>query len=316
MDTKQLAALVAVVDRASFSQAAEVLGVTQPAVSLAIRSLEKRLGQTLIDRSGRQVEPTEAGRLVYRCAQRILAVEQELVQGLADEAAELSGLLVVGASTGPGERVLPKLLGAFHAEHPDVTVSLRVDDTETIVDRVLDRQLEFGIVGAERPHRSLVFEPFLRDEVVLLLPKGHPDADKEITLDRLKELPHVVQQDGSGVRAVVERELRVAGIRPRDLRVVAELGLQESAKSAVEAGLGVTFMSRLAIEREIAEGRFDVATVAGIEPGRLFYCVRSGSRPLSRLTRTFLEFARAQLGPRAAGEGDDPRRPVRGTRVG
>ncbi len=125
-----------------------------------------------------------------------------------------------------------------------------------------------------------------------------------------------MQQDGSGVRAVVERELRVAGIRPRDLRVVAELGLQESAKSAVEAGLGVTFMSRLAIEREIAEGRFDVATVAGIEPGRLFYCVRSGSRPLSRLTRTFLEFARAQLGPRAAGEGDDPRRPVRGTRVG
>ena len=115
-----------------------------------------------------------------------------------------------------------------------------------------------------------------------------------------------MQQDGSGVRAVVERELRVAGVRPRDLRVVAELGLQESAKSAVEAGLGVTFMSRLAIEREIAEGRFDVATVAGIEPGRLFYCVRSGSRPLSRLTRTFLEFARGAARPASRRRGRRP----------
>ena len=295
MDTKQLAALCAVVDRASFSQAAEQLGVTQPAVSLAIRSLEKRLGQTLIDRSGRQVEPTEAGRLVYRCAQRILAIEQELSQGLADEAAELSGVLVVGASTGPGERVLPRLLGAFHAEHPDVTVSLRVDDTETIVDRVLDRQLEFGIVGAERPHRSLVFEPFLRDEVVLLLPPGHPDAGTEISLDRLRQLPLVVQQDGSGVRAVVERELRVAGIRPRDLRVVAELGLQESAKTAVEEGLGVTFTSRASIAREVALGVLGEARVEGLRVRRDYVLVRPSAREPSRLAETFLTFCRTEL---------------------
>ena len=173
--------------------------------------------------------------------------------------------------------MLPKLLGAFHAEHPDVTVSLRVDDTETIVDRVLDRQLEFGIVGAERPHRTWCSSPSCATRSCCCCRRATRTPAQEITLDRLKELPLVVQQDGSGVRAVVERELRVAGIRPRDLRVVAELGLQESAKSAVEAGLGVTFMSRLAIEREIAEGRFDVATVAGIEPGRLFYCVRSAA---------------------------------------
>jgi len=316
VDTKQLAALCAVVDRASFSQAAEQLGVTQPAVSLAIRSLERRLGRILIDRSGRQVEPTEAGRSVYRAAQRMLALEHELFRSLDDEGDTLAGVLQVGASTGPGERILPRLLGKFHTEHPEVLVSLRVDDTETIVDRVLDRQLELGIVGAERPHRSLLFEPFLRDEVILLLPPGHPFAGRTITLDELRATPLVVQQEGSGVRAVVERELRVAGVRPRDLKVVAELGLQESAKSAVEAGLGVTFMSRLAVERELAEGRFAVASVEGVEPGRLFYAVRAANRTPGRLMRTFVAFARTELGDRAARADDDPRRPVRGGRVG
>ena len=315
MDTKQLAALVAVIDRASFSQAADPLGVTQPAVSLAIRSLERRLGATLIDRSGRTVEPTEPGRVVYRHAQRILALEGELARSLSESQPGLGGLLQIGASTGPGERVLPRLLGAFHREHPDVMVSLRVDDTDTIVDRVLDRQLELGVVGAERPHRALLFEPFLRDEVVLLVPFGHPAAGGSVTLDELRGLPLVVQQEGSGVRAVIERELRAAGIRPRDLDVVAELGLQESAKSAVEGGLGVTFMSRLAVERDVAEGRFGAATVEGLDPRRLFYSVRSASRPPSRLVRSFLEFARGELGD-SGRVSDEGTRPAKGGRVG
>lgn len=316
MDTKQLQCLVVVVDRASFSQAADHLGVTQPAVSLAIRSLERRLGTTLIDRSGRTVAPTEAGQIVYRHAQRILAQEQELISNLSEEQSAIGGSLVVGASTGPGERVLPQLLGAFRLQHPEVLVSLRVDDTDTVVDRVADRQLEFGIVGAERPHRSLVFEPFLRDELVLLTPAGHPFAGREITLDELKREPLVIQQEGSGVRSVVERELRAAGVRQRDLNVIAELGLQESAKTAVEAGLGVTFMSRLAIEGG-SDGRFGVARVVGLDPNRLFYSVRPASRSVSRVLRAFLEFARGELGDRAAALDDGGSdRPVRGARVG
>ncbi len=315
MDTKQLQCLVVVVDRASFSQAADHLGVTQPAVSLAIRSLERRLGTTLIDRSGRTVAPTEAGQIVYRHAQRILAQEQELIHNLSEEQSAIGGSLVVGASTGPGERVLPQLLGAFRLLHPEVLVSLRVDDTDTVVDRVADRQLELGIVGADRPHRSLVFEPFLRDELVLLTPSGHPFAGREITLDELRREPLVVQQEGSGVRSVVERELRAVGVKQRDLNVIAELGLQESAKTAVEAGLGVTFMSRLAIEGN--DGRFGVARVAGLDPNRLFYSVRPASRSVSRVLRAFLEFARTELGDRAATlEDGGAERPVRGSRVG
>ena len=316
MDTKQLAALCAVVGRSSFSQAAEQLGVTQPAVSLAIRSLEKRLGRQLIDRSGRTVEPTPAGVIAYRQAQRVLAAERELFRSLEDEGGELSGHLVVGASTGPGERVLPSIMGAFHRDHPDVLVTLRVDDTETIIDRVLDRQLEIGIVGAERTHRALVFEPVLRDERVLAVPPDHPFAGTTVPLEELIATPMVIQQEGAGVRTVIERELRAVGVRPRDLNVVAELGMQESAKSAVEAGLGVTFVSSLAVEREVEEGRLAVAQVDGLQTQRLFYAVRSASRPPGRLVTSFLAFAREALGERAAFVEDAPDRPVRGRRVG
>jgi DNA-binding transcriptional LysR family regulator len=316
MDTRQLAALVAVVDRASFSQAAEQLGVTQPAVSLAIRALEKRLGATLLDRSGRTVQPTEAGRAAYRHAQRILGAEEDLLRALDEGTADVTGQLSLGVSSGPAERILPGLLGAFRDRHPEVHVTLRVDDTDSVIALVVDRQVELGIVGAERPHRSLLFEPFLLDEVVLCVPAGHPFADRVVSLDELRAVPLVVQQEGSGVRSVMERELRRVGLRPRDLNVVAELGLAESTKAAVEAGLGVCFISRLSMAREMADGLVAAATVDGLKTSRTLFAVRLVHRPSTRTTTAFLEFAREQLGDRAAPMGERPAGPVRGGRVG
>jgi DNA-binding transcriptional LysR family regulator len=317
MDTRQLAALVAVVDRSSFSHAAEQLGVTQPAVSLSIRSLERKLGATLIDRSGRQIEPTQAGRAVYRIAQRMLALEDDLARGVGDETGMLAGLIQIGASTGPGERLLPRLLIEFHTANPEVMVSLRVEDTEAIIERVLDRQLEAGIVGAERLHRSLLYEPFLRDEVVLCVPIGHPFANRLMTLADLRATPLILQQEGAGVRSVIERELRAAGVRQRDLTIVGELGLQESVKSAVESGFGVTFLSRLAIARELDEGRLTTSSVQGLSVSRLFYTVRSSRGPVSRPVRAFLEFARESLADAGAVAGAQrPAGPMRGGRVG
>src|SRR5215210_8255724 len=135
MDTRQLAAFCAVVERKSFSQAARRLGVSQPAVSLQIRSLEQRLGQQLLDRSGRRVEPTEAGNRLYRNAQRILALEEQLLEDVAGDAdAELRGRLELGASTGPGETVLPALLCEFGRRHEGVRVALQVSDTHSVVE--------------------------------------------------------------------------------------------------------------------------------------------------------------------------------------
>src|SRR3954447_13947044 len=269
MDTRQLAAFCAVVERKSFSQAAERLGVTQPAVSLQVRSLEKRLGRTLLDRSGRRVEPTEAGLALYRGAQRMLQLQTQLVEELdAGEAGELRGTLEVGASTGPGSTVVPVLLCEFHRANPAVVVSLSISDTQTVVARVADRQLELGVVGAARRHRGVVFEPFFRDEVVLACPPDHRFAGRTITLDELKKEPLIVMQEGAGVRQVIEDELRRAGVRLRDLDVRLELGLQESVQSPAIAGHGVGFISRLSIEPGLAAGTVTAARVEGLDPVR------------------------------------------------
>src|SRR5947208_6704140 len=237
MDTRQLAAFCAVVERKSFSQAAERLGVTQPAVSLQIRSLEQRLGTRLRDRSGRRVEPTEAGLRLYASAQKLLALEDQLLQDVTgDDESALSGTLELGASTGPGGTVVPLLLCEFAEANPDVHVRLSVSDTQRVVDQVAGRQLELGIVGAARRHRGVLFEPFFRDEVVLACPAGHRFAGKTVSLEDLRRERVLVMQDGAGVRQVIEDALRTAGARLRDLDVRLELGLQESVRSAVAAG--------------------------------------------------------------------------------
>jgi DNA-binding transcriptional LysR family regulator len=296
MDTRQLAAFCAVVERKSFSQAAERLGVTQPAVSLQVRSLEKRLGRQLLDRSGRRVEPTEAGLALYRGAQRLLALEGQLLDELeAGGEGELGGTLEVGASTGPGSTVVPVLLCEFQRAHPGVAISLSISDTQSVVDRVADRELELGVVGAARRHRGVVFEPFFRDEVVLATPPDHRFAGRTVTLDELKREPLIVMQEGAGVRQVIEDELRRAGTRLRDLEPRLELGLQESARSAVAAGYGVTFISRTAVEADLAAGTLAVARVKWLDPARQISLVRSTGRSPTRAAEGFVLFARERL---------------------
>ena len=296
MDTRQLAAFCAVVERKSFSQAAERLGVTQPAVSLQVRSLEKRLGRQLLDRSGRRVEPTEAGLALYRGAQRLLALEGQLLDELlAGDEGELGGTLEVGASTGPGSTVVPVLLCEFQRANPGLAIALSISDTQSVVDRVADRELELGVVGAARRHRGVAFEPFFRDEVVLATPPNHRFAGRTITLDELREEPLIVMQEGAGVRQVIEDELRRAGTRLRDLEPRLELGLQESARSAVAAGYGVTFISRAAVEADLAAGTLAVARVKGLDPARQISLVRSTGRSPTRAAEAFVEFARARV---------------------
>jgi len=295
MDTRQLAAFCEVVDRKSFSQAAERLGVTQPAVSLQIRSLEKRLGTKLLDRSGRRVEPTESGQRLYRAAQRMLAVEGQLLDELAGEDGALRGELTLGASTGPGGTVVPVLLGEFQREHPELTVALSISDTNRVIEQVAERELELGIVGASPRHRGVVFEPFFRDEVILVVPPAHRFAGKEMTLEQLREEPLILMQEGAGVRQVIEDELRRGPVRLRDLDVRLELGLQESVKSAAAAGFGVTFISRSGVEAELAAGTLATARVKGLEPAREISLVRPAGRSPSRAAEAFVEFARGKL---------------------
>ena len=296
MDTRQLAAFCAVVERRSFSQAAERLGVTQPAVSLQVRALEKRLGTQLLDRSGRRVEPTEAGWRLYRGAQRLLALEEQLVSDVAASAeGELTGDLLIGASTGPAAIVVPVLLGEFQRENAGVRVFLTVSDTHAVIERVAARELELGIVGASRRHRGVRFEPFFSDEVILACPSGHPFSGRTVTLDELRGESLILMQEGAGVRQIVEDALRRRGVRLRDLDVRLELGLQESVRRAVEAGYGVTFISRTAVESDLEAGTLAEARVQGLEATREISLASATGRARTRVADAFVEFARGRL---------------------
>src|SRR2546429_1191641 len=296
MDTRQLAAFCAVVERRSFSQAAERLGVTQPAVSLQVRSLEKRLGTQLLDRSGRRVEPTESGLKLYRSAQRLLALEEEIVNELAEDATgELDGTFEIGASTGPGGVLLSQILCQFAEAHPALHVALSVFDTQTVVERVADRTLQLGVVGAAPRHRGVEYEPFFNDTVILACPPGHPFAGRTITLDELKGETLIVMQVGAGVRQMIDDELHRAGLRLRDLDVRIELGLQESVTSAVRSGFGVTFISRSSVENDLAAGTLVEARVAELVLEREIYLVRATGRAATRAARALVDFAKERL---------------------
>lgn len=300
MDLRHLRTLRTVADKGSFSQAADALEISQPAVSFQIRALEENLGHRLLDRSGRRVALTEAGEVAYRYARRMSGLEHELARELEELGGDIAGSLVLGSSTGPGELVLPALLGRFAKAHPRASVSLVVTDTQTVCDRVLGEELEAGVVGAQRPHRGLRFTPFLRDELVVIVPPDHELAGRAtLPLADLANYPMLMQQDGSGVRAVLETALRAAGVRDRDLNVPMQLGLQQSVKAAVLDGIGITVISHLAVAREVADGSL---VSLRVEPGlhRDFWLVQHANRTLRRVTGAFLDFAAAELGTVAA----------------
>jgi DNA-binding transcriptional LysR family regulator len=226
----------------------------------------------------------------------LLALEEQLLDDVAaGDEGPLHGRLELGASSGPGETVLPLLLGEFQREHPAVRIALAVHDTQTIVELVARRELELGVVGAARRHRGVTFEPFFRDEVILVCPPGHRFAGRTITLEELKREPLILMQEGAGVRQVIEDELRRVGARLRDLDVRLELGVKESVRIAVRAGFGVTFISRTSVEADLAEGAVVEARVEGLEPAREISLVRATGRRPTRVAEAFVAFARERL---------------------
>jgi DNA-binding transcriptional LysR family regulator len=295
MDIRQIRLFCRIVDRRSFSLAADELHITQPAASQQVRSLERELKTILLDRSRRTVVPTDAGQVLYRYGREILDLDERARTEILDLGELIAGRVVVGASTGPGEHVLPGMLTEFRREFPGVSISLHVDDTHAVLERVLAREFEIGAVGAVTPRPELVAEPLARDEIVLVCGSAHPWAGRDqVTLDEVVAEPQVMQQQGAGVRIVVEEHLQRAGVRLDQLNVVMEMGLMESAKQAAIAGGGVTFVSRWAIVPEVEHGSLIVVCIEDFRILRDFYSVRSKSRVLSRAAEALLAFFREQ----------------------
>lgn len=292
MDLHHLEVFCRVFEERSFSAAARQLELSQPTVSIHVKTLEEELGVPLFNRLGREVEPTDAGQLLYSRARRLLELRREVLvsfQGFRDR---LEGDLEIGASTIPGEYLLPPILGRFHASHPQVHLRLLIKDTGRIVEDVEAGRVQLGAVGARLERSDLEFRELARDRLVLVGAPGSPWARRgSMSLEELARAPLLLREEGSGTRMRLERWLGEQGIDFSKLRVVAELGSTAAIKEAVKGGLGVSFVSDLAVRSEAETGLLRELSLAGLEPvERRFFLVADRRRARSPLTAAFLEF--------------------------
>lgn len=279
----------------SFRKAAEKLFLTQPAVTLQIKALEDELGVRVFDRTGGRVSLTPQGRLLLRHAQRIFRIITEAEQELAADEGQLSGELALGVSTTIAQYVLPRLIGAFLAEHPRVRFSLHSGNTEEIVELLLRDKVSIGLIEGPSRRREVHTEPFMDDEMVLI---AYADfARGRISRHELLASTLLLREQGSGSRRVVETALQKAGFKLKAFGNVMYLDSTEAIKSAVEAGLGVGFVSRWAVAKELELRAVKTVEVAGLRITRHFCLVSRTSPEPQGLSASFRDFAleRARL---------------------
>lgn len=287
----------AVARNLSFRKAGEELYLTQPAVSLQIKALEEDLGVQLFDRTGSRVALTSAGRVLLESAERA----QELLLGAEREIAalggDLAGQLALGASTTVAQYVLPRMLGEFLSDHPRVHPSLISGNTERIVDAVVRREIALGFIEGPSRTKDVREEPFLTDELVLIVPAAHEWAEREhVSAKELGSAPMLMREHGSGTRHVLEMALEKHHVKPRSLQVAMELDSTEAIKSAVEAGLGVGFVSRWAIAKDARTGAsFRIVEVDGLRVRREFLSVLPVGPEPQGLALEFLRFVASSV---------------------
>ena len=295
MDLRRLEVFAKVAELGSFSRAAEALYLTQPTVSEHVRALEDELGVQLLDRLGRGATPTRAGQLLLGYARRILGLAREAQQALDQFQGRMSGELVIGGSTIPGEYVLPALIGTFKTKYPDISLSLLIGDSRQVGAWVEEGRAELAVVGARPASRALESRELMPDELVIVVPGGHPWASrKTVSLDELRREPMVMRERGSGSREAVEHVLEKAGVTLASFRIVGEMGSTQAVKQAVRAGVGVALISRRAVDDECRAGLVACVKVKDLEVARSFYLVTHRDRTRSPLAQAFLDFLESQ----------------------
>jgi len=291
-DLRQLEVFCRVVERGSFTRAAEDVHLAQASVSERIANLERAVGTRLLDRLGRRVEPTVVGRRLYERAVELLERKQALCFELEELLGVERGELVIGASTIPGETILPAELARFRELHPDVLVRVRGGDTARVAELVSRGEVEVGFVGSRVDGDDLEYQPIWEDEIVLAVPGGHRWAGREaVRLDELRAEPFVMREPGSGTRRTIERAIREAGgDAGSGLDLVAELGSTAAIKQAVLEGLGISLLSRRALHVELEAGRIHVLRLEDLPLHRHVYLVHDPRRARSPLCDRFVAF--------------------------
>jgi DNA-binding transcriptional LysR family regulator len=291
LDLSLLETFRLVADLGSFSAAARKLGLTQPAISFQIKSLERELAAPLIDRSGGKVVLTPAGRTAYDHALRLLFDRDVMLADIPRATGKTAGHLLVGAGTIPGEFLLPHCIAEFRTVYPKVTVSVDIADSTHIMEELANEEIEVGFVGSPSEDPAVVQRRFSEDHLVLITPPHHRLAGKkEVSMEDITGEVFVNRKEGSGTRIRVESAMRDLGLDGGNLDIAAELGSTHSVISAVASGLGVSLISNRAAELPSISGMIAMKKVSGVDLSREFYAIHSSLRPLSVAAEKFLEF--------------------------
>jgi DNA-binding transcriptional LysR family regulator len=278
-----------VAENLSFRKAAEHLFLTQPAITQQIKALESDLGVRLFDRSANRVALTAKGTTLLGYAKKMAALAGKAEQDLGAEEGQFSGELSLGVSTTIAQYVLPRLIGAFLREHSRVQLSLQSGNTEEVVDLLLGGKVSIGLIEGPARQRGIRTEPFMRDELVLIMP---PESDLAyLSAQQLLGSSLLMREQGSGSRHVVEAALEKAGFKLKAFKSVMNLDSTEAIKSAVEAGLGIGFVSRWAISKELELAALKVAQVRGLSMARHFSLISRTGPEQQGLSGAFRLFA-------------------------
>ncbi len=291
MDIWQLSIFCKVVESGSFSNAGKAVHLSQPTVSSHIKDLETHFGCRLIDRLSREAVPTKAGELLYDYARRLIALRDETETAMAEFQGQIKGHLVVGGSTIPGVYILPRIVGAFVKAYPDVTLSLRIGDTESVIRDTVSGEVELGIVGATSKDRNIIQEKLVEDEMYVVVPSGHSWAGKkQVDLDMLLQEPFIIREPGSGTRRSIRENLMRLDHELDDLNIVAEMGNTAAVIQGIKNHVGISILSRVAVAEDIENGRLHAMTIRGLRLKRNFYLTTHRNRTGSPLSTAFIRF--------------------------
>lgn len=291
-DLRQLEIFLHVVEKGSFSKAGKAVFLAQASVSERIASLERMVGVKLLDRLGRSVVPTKAGELLYKHAVRLLKMKGAACQEIQDFLGVKHGQLLMGGSTIPGEYILPGAIADFRRAYPYVMVLLTIGDSTDIRQRVLEGELELGIIGAQSTQKGLLSQPLWNDELVVVVPAGHRwAARRTITLEDLLDEPFVLREPGSGTLHMMETYFGSQAVEEIDsMTVAARFGSSTAVKEGIKAGLGVSVLSARAVEAELQSGVLKALRIRGLRMTRSFYLIRDERREASPICQAMLDF--------------------------
>jgi LysR family transcriptional regulator, low CO2-responsive transcriptional regulator len=276
----------AVARSGSFSRAASELAISQPSVSIQVGELERQFGVELFEPAGKSVRLTEAGRICFDYAGRVLALMDEAQRAMDEVKGLRRGRLLVGATQTPGTYILPALLGRLKEEHPRLEIALRINDPRKIQEMVLRHELDLAVTGWRIALPDLEAIPMATDEMVLVVAPSHRFAAlPEVTLGELSGEPFIMRERGSGGRELLDDALHRAGVY---ITPALELESVDAVKQAVAANLGVSILSRCALDLELTSGRLRVVPVRGFKVERTIWLVRHRDRQLPRAAQAFI----------------------------